>query len=187
MIKFEKVKRFENEILRAPARSTIMSAGYDMYAAQEIMIPSMKYLHENLINHVVESKESVYDIPNSYTLEEMSELTKVTKCKPTLVPTGTKIIMPENCSCELYIRSSSPLKYWLTLANSVGLIDADYANNPDNDGEIFFQIINLSPFNIRIQKGECIGQAVIREYKKTDDDIAEGLRLSGFGSTDKRG
>jgi dUTP pyrophosphatase len=36
------------------------------------------------------------------------------------------------------VRSSSPLKYWIMLANGVGIIDADYYNNPDNEGEIFF-------------------------------------------------
>ena len=33
------------------------------------------------------------------------------------------------------------------MANGVGIIDADYYNNPDNEGEIFFQLINLSPDN----------------------------------------
>jgi dUTP pyrophosphatase len=43
------------------------------------------------------------------------------------------------------------------MANGVGIIDADYYNNPDNEGEIFLQIYNLSPFNIQIKKGEAIG------------------------------
>ena len=29
----------------------------------------------------------------------------------------------------------------------IGIIDADYYNNPSNEGEIFLQLINLSPFN----------------------------------------
>jgi dUTP pyrophosphatase len=55
------------------------------------------------------------------------------------------------------VRSSSPLKYWLMLGNGIGVIDADYYNNPDNEGEIFLQIYNLSPFNIQIKEGEAIG------------------------------
>jgi dUTP pyrophosphatase len=43
------------------------------------------------------------------------------------------------------------------LANGVGIIDADYYNNPDNEGEIFLQFYNLSPFNVQIPKGEAIG------------------------------
>lgn len=69
------------------------------------------------------------------------------------------------------------------LANGVGIIDADYYNNPDNEGEIFFQIYNLSPFNIKIQKGEAIGQGIILPYGITEDDSALGERTGGFGST----
>ena len=63
------------------------------------------------------------------------------------------------------------------------IIDADYYNNPDNEGEIFFQIINLSPYDIIIQKGEAIGQGIIKNYLITQDDDASGERLGGFGST----
>ena len=48
----------------------------------------------------------------------------------------------------LIVRSSTGFKYNIRLCNQVGIIDADYANNPDNEGEIFFQLINLSPFDI---------------------------------------
>ena len=93
--------------------------------------------------------------------------------------------MPENVYLELNIRSSAPLKYWLILANSVGVIDADYYNNPDNEGEIFFQIINLSPFDIKLQKGDIIGQGIFKEYLLTEDDETCGERVGGFGSTSK--
>ena len=63
------------------------------------------------------------------------------------------------------------------------IIDADYYNNPDNEGEIFFQLYNLSPFAIKIQKGEAIGQGIIKSYLITEDDSADGERLGGFGST----
>ena len=65
------------------------------------------------------------------------------------------------------------------------IIDADYYNNPDNEGEIFFQLINLSPYNIILKKGEKIGQGIIKQYLSTEDDAATGDRLGGFGSTTK--
>lgn len=40
-------------------------------------------------------------------------------------------------------RSSSPLKRSLILPNGVGIIDADYYNNPNNEGEIFVQLVNF--------------------------------------------
>ena len=65
------------------------------------------------------------------------------------------------------------------------IIDADYYNNPDNDGEIFFQIINFSPYDIVLEKGEKIGQGIIHQYLTTYDDNATGERIGGFGSTQK--
>lgn len=63
------------------------------------------------------------------------------------------------------------------------IIDADYYNNPDNEGHIYFQLINLSPFNIIIKKGEIIGQGILHQYEITEDDEASGERAGGFGST----
>ena len=80
-------------------------------------------------------------------------------------------------------RSSTPLKYWLVMANSEGIIDADYYNNPDNEGHIYLQLINLSPFPIKLQKGECVAQGIICPYGLTEDDIHGGKRMGGHGST----
>ena len=99
------------------------------------------------------------------------------------VKTGVKATFPEDIALLLLNRSSNPKKKGLELANGVGLVDADYYNNPDNEGEIFFQVINLSPVNIILHKGDTIGQGIIRKYEITEDDIAEGERISGFGST----
>ena len=64
-------------------------------------------------------------------------------------------------------------------------IDKDYYNNPSNEGEIFLQVMNLSPFNVLIKKGEAIGQGIIKPYLTTEDDNASGKRIGGFGSTSK--
>ena len=63
------------------------------------------------------------------------------------------------------------------------IIDADYADNPDNEGHIYFQVINLSPVDIQLRKGDIIGQGIIKKYEITDDDNAVGERMGGFGST----
>jgi dUTP pyrophosphatase len=123
---------------------------------------------------------------NGLTLTDMTALTKATAAKPTLVSTGMKCKLDPGTYLELSVRSSCPLKYWLFLANSVGIIDADYYNNPDNEGEIFFQMINLSPFAIKLQKGDVIGQGIIKPYLVTEDDAATGSRVGGFGSTGTR-
>ena len=52
--------------------------------------------------------------------------------KPTLVPTGVKCKMEDNEWLMIVNRSSNPKKKNLVIPNSLGVIDADYYNNPDN-------------------------------------------------------
>ena len=102
---------------------------------------------------------------------------------PTLVKTGLKAYMQDDEVLLLYNRSSNPKKKGLILANSVGVVDKDYYGNEDNDGHIMFAFYNIKEEDIEIKKGECIGQAIFEKYLITDDDKAEGIRVSGFGST----
>ena len=44
-------------------------------------------------------------------------------------------------------------------------------------------MINLSPFDILLRKGDIIGQGIIKPYLTTEDDDASGKRIGGFGST----
>lgn len=180
MIKFEKVKRFADVDLPIPTRGTANAAGYDFVVAEDILIYPIAELHERMMSRSQEDPED----PKS--LDKMATITKSTACKPTLVSTGMKCYLEPGTYLELSVRSSTPLKYWLICANSVGVIDADYADNPDNEGEIFFQLINLSPFPIQLKKGDRIGQGIIKHYLTTDDDNATGDRLGGFGSTGTR-
>ncbi len=105
--------------------------------------------------------------------------------EPILIPTGIKAYMEDDEVLYLYNRSSNPKKKGLILANSVGVIDKDYYNNPDNDGHIMFAFYNVKENDILIKKGEAIGQGVFMKYLLADGDLATGIRTGGFGSTDK--
>ena len=177
MAKFEKVSRFADVDIAMPVRKTAQAAGYDMVAAEDIIIPPYDTLFATML------AETCTLDNEPMTIDEVAALTKKLKTKPTLVSTGMKCKLGPGAYLELSVRSSSPLKYWIMMANSVGIIDADYYNNPDNEGEIFFQLYNLSPFPIKIQKGEAIGQGIIKAFGVTEDDNAEGFRTGGFGST----
>lgn len=186
MAKFEKVSKFAEVDINLPVRKTADSAGYDMEVAEDIVIPSSLTWQRVLAEEVADVfvNENGHDfVIRALTLDEMAALTKRTKAKPTLVSTGMKCQLDPGTYLELSVRSSCPLKYWLILANSVGIIDADYYNNPDNEGEIFFQMINLSPYDIVLHKGDIIGQGIIKPYLTTEDDNASGQRVGGFGST----
>ena len=178
-MRFEKVKRYEKEDIKLPERKTQASAGYDFYASENIIIPPY---HDQWDEILKCGMEKDFD-GISVSLSDMANITKEANAKITLVPTGVKAILDEDKYLELSVRSSCPLKHWLVLGNGVGIIDADYANNPDNDGEIFFQIINLSPFPIRINKGDSIGQGIIKQYYKIENDTVTTVRAGGFGST----
>ena len=104
---------------------------------------------------------------------------------PTLVKTGIKAYMKDDEVLILANRSSKTKKKGLILANSIGVIDKDYYGNPDNDGHIMFAFYNIKDEDVEIKKGDCIGQGIFQKYLVTDDDIATGERLGGFGSTSK--
>lgn len=198
MVKFEKVSRLADTDFNLPVRKTANSAGYDFEVAEDIIIPPytelFKFLSENIAriamldenNHIKDDEGNVISVRvNPMDLKEFGEMTKAYNTKPTLVSTGVKCYLDPGTYLELSVRSSTPLKYWLILANSVGIIDADYADNPDNEGEIFLQLINLGPVPIHLHKGDIIGQGIIKKFEVTDDDVAEGERTGGLGSTTK--
>lgn len=193
MAKFELVNRFAGCDELLPKRGTASSAGYDLVVAEDTVVYSMDYAEA--VNTPSLNLSPIVDIffngdildfnKQSLTLEEVAEITS--KCKtatrPRLVSTGVKCKLAADEYLEIVPRSSTPLKYWLIVANSPGIIDADYYNNPDNEGEIFIQLINLFPAPIQLKKGDKIAQAIIRKYYVTEDDAASGMRTGGFGST----
>ena len=103
----------------------------------------------------------------------------------TRVMTGIKCELRPYMVLILANRSSNPSKKGLYLANGVGIVDADYYNNPDNEGEIGFEFYNNSEEDVVISKNEKIGQGIITTYVRVEDDKATGSRTGGFGSTGK--
>jgi len=104
----------------------------------------------------------------------------------TFIATGIKVAMPKNEFLMIALRSSLAKKKLLML-NGVGIIDADYYGNPENDGAIVIPVINLSAHCIRIAKGERIAQGIFLKYDVVKKDlIGNGKkRISGLGSTGK--
>ena len=180
--KFELISEFTNEDL-IPKRATEGSAGYDFIVARDTVVPSYFKGAQNISEYSLIKDRYLFE------LDEVKEVTKKFNFKPTLVPTGVKAYIPKNQYLQLSVRSSCPLKNWLILANGVGIIDADYYNNPSNEGHIYFQIINLFPQDIILRKGDKIGQGVFLDYGTTEEDATfkwtNAKRLGGFGSTDK--
>lgn len=178
MAKFEKVSKYED--IQLPTRATEGSAGYDIAAAVDIVIPPYAQLMQRF-----EALKIAACAQNGLSVDEMANLTKTFCIRPTLVPTGIKCKLDEGTYLKIVARSSCPLKSWLVLANGEGIIDRDYYNNESNEGEIFLQFINFSPIPITIHKGDVLAQGIVSSYSTTEDDSATGLRTGGFGSTDE--
>ena len=178
MMKFEKISNYADVDLKMPCRKTSESAGYDMVVAEDIIVPSYLRIVSEYGNERINFNEPK-------TLSEAKAYYKARKhLKPTLVPTGMKCKLDSGYYLELSVRSSTPLNSWLLLANSVGIIDADYYNNPDNEGHIYFQLINFSPFDIQLKRGDTIGQGIIKKYETIQEQTVNSMRTGGFGSTD---
>ena len=153
---FEIAKGFEDKGINLPERKTKYSAGYDIEAAEDCVIPVFK--------------------PGQ---------------KPVLVKTGIKAYMQNDEYLMLCNRSSNPGKKGLILANSVGIVDADYYGNPDNDGLIMYAFYNFFAEDVQIKKGDVIGQAIFKKYEingveglidhrgksKKQEDLTEADRL----------
>lgn len=101
------------------------------------------------------------------------------------VPTGIKAYMQPGEVVKLYDRSSNYAKLGIILINSVGIIDEDYYNNPDNEGHIMAQMKNVTDKEVTIPYGHRFAQALFETYLVADSDDATGNRTGGFGSTNK--
>ena len=99
-----------------------------------------------------------------------------------MIWTDIKAIMQDD-EALLIIPRSSMGKHPVMIANTVGLIDSDYYDNPDNDGNIGFRLLNLGNTDYEIKAGDRIGQGIFIKYQVTDDDNAAAKRIGGFGST----
>lgn len=102
---------------------------------------------------------------------------------PTLIPTGLKVYCQPDEFLAIANRSSGAKK-GLVMANSIGIIDADYYENQKNDGHFQIVVFNISDHDVTVKKGERIAQAFFQKFLVADNDTAEGERTGGFGSTD---
>lgn len=101
-----------------------------------------------------------------------------------LVWTDIKAMMTYNNVLEIVPRSSMSIKKDIILKNIIGIIDADYYNNKDNDGNIGVCLKNIGNNVQEIEEGTKICQGIFKEYLIVwNEDGVEQDRHGGFGST----
>jgi dUTP pyrophosphatase len=159
--------KINNEFL--PKRETYKSAGYDIKCAEDIVIPTI-WSQLSLFNSSIGIRNRVAD-------EKIF--------RATMVSTGLTAFFLDDEVLKLHVRSSIGFKWLSTLANSVGIVDADYS---DKGGHIMIPMINFGFKDRTVKKGEAIAQGIFHKFLITDDDNPEEReRVSGFGHTSGEG
>ena len=101
-----------------------------------------------------------------------------------LIPTGIRAEMEPGWVLMLFPRSSLGFRHGLCLANTVGVIDSDYAF-AKNEGHIMVKLRNPSEKDVVIGKGERFCQGVFLPYGTAEETGGFATRDGGFGSTGK--
>lgn len=122
------------------------------------------------------SKAAAYDFyaNDTYTVEP----NKIAK-----VWTDVKAYMGDNEVLLLDVRSSMGGKFML--ANTIGVIDADYYSNDGNDGNIGVFLLNISDETQTINAGDRVAQGMFFNYLVADNGNTDAVREGGFGSSGK--
>ena len=188
--RFEKLSTIQADI-PLPKRSTAKSAGYDISIIHPLvykLITVNAMGLEEAWNTVKATNQEVFYLPKEK--------------KNFLFPTGLKACMEDRNVLALFIRSSVGVKQEIKLSNQTGIIDADYYNNPDNEGHILVALDipkrltpGKKPSIIKDDEYSMarylqfdgpflrICQGIFLDYETTDDDSASGDRKGGLGST----
>lgn len=162
-MRFEKVNE---EFFRKDSLKNCMD--YEEGSYDKIVIPTRKT-----------AKSAGYDFVTPYSFDLYPGERKT-------IPSGIKATdMPKDTVLMLFVRSSVGIKYGIVLPNGTGIIDADYANNEENDGDIQLALWNSSSKMASFKAGDRIAQGIFVKYGIVEDDDADGIRTGGIGSSGK--
>ena len=167
-----------------PEYQTKRSAGADFFCAEEVTI---KPIWESVFSVFGSRVTNAFKCLVGKDIDDTERKSMQSAFAPTMIHTGIKSNMNEDEVLELYNRSSNPKKLGLILANGVGVVDADYYSNKDNDGEIMFAFYNILPWSVTVKVGDRIGQGVFKKYLRPEEGlkVKDEERKGGFGSTNK--
>lgn len=146
-------------------------AAYNKFTEEEV-----REYYENLRLPERSTKGSAgYDFksPVSFYLEPGHAIT---------IPTGIRAKIEDGWFLMCLPRSGMGFKYQICLANSVGIIDADFYNS-DNEGHIHLKLVNRGDKTVTVDAGDNFAQGIFVPFGITYDDAADGIRNGGFGST----
>lgn len=94
------------------------------------------------------------------------------------VPQNIALKVPEGHALLLFVRSSTPMRKGLMLANSVGVVDPFYCG--DND-ENFAFLLNFTDEPVTVEAGDKVVQGMIIKTAAVTWDEVESMNDDGHG------
>lgn len=175
--RFEVLEDYKDKDIQLPQRGSPFSAGYDIRAAEDIIIPS---IIKTVFSRIEEDSAEAWSETKPMSIEAITKYNKEVGLKATLIPTGLCIYLQPEQYLAIVPRSGIATKTLLSVPNSPATIDSDYYPN-----HIMIPMINHSPYDILIKKGERIAQGIILDYGTVDtgEEFITEERKSGFGSS----
>lgn len=139
----------------------------------------MKFCRDECIMPMRSTKTSAgYDFASPFNITILPKDKK-------LIWTDVKAFMLDNEVLILVPRSSIGIKKGLRLANTIGVIDADYYNNSDNEGNIGICLFNDNNYPVTIERGDRIAQGIFLPFLVADNCNCNTERTGGIGSSGK--
>ena len=102
-----------------------------------------------------------------------------------VVATDLKAFMNSGEFLSIHIRSSVGIKKGLILTNVTGIIDMDYFENEDNDGNIHLALTNTTAETVVIEENERVAQGIFQPFLRIGGQTTSKKRRGGIGSSGK--
>lgn len=141
-----------NSVNELPSYATPASAGFDLRA--DVSKVKEKFTYNCVLGY-----------------NEKGDISKVIICPGgrALIPTGLHMAIPEGYMLGIVTRSGIGLKQGITMANSLGIIDADYRG----DIGLIVQNNGFEPFTV--VTGDRVGQGLLIKVEQADFQLVTEL------------
>ncbi len=99
-----------------------------------------------------------------------------------VLPTGIRALIEPGWVLVLCPRSSLGRRYGMRLANTVGIVDSDYAL-ADNEGHILLAVVNGGSAPLVLRPGDRMCQGILLPFGLAAEEEVTAERRGGYGST----
>ena len=99
-----------------------------------------------------------------------------------VIPSGLRALIEPGWVLVICPRSSLGRKYGMRLANTVGIIDSDYAL-AENEGHILVAVVNGGDKPLTLNPGDRFCQGIFLPFGTAEEEEVTEKRVGGYGST----